>query len=49
MCMGHTHVLDPIPTCCRTCDVYQTFRGPGDEYTNAYNPQILVSYLVDGW
>lgn len=29
----------------RTCDVYTTERHGGDEWTNAYNPQILVRIL----
>ena len=44
-CYTHAHSL--IHTYCRTCDVNQTFRAPWDEYTNAYNPQILVS--ASGW
>ena len=32
----------------RRCDVYQTYREQGDEWTNAYNPQILVGIGTGG-
>jgi hypothetical protein len=30
------------------CDVYQTYHEQGDEWTNAYNPQIFLGIGTGG-